>query len=73
MSCIYSNKQLYYVSKLEMQEFFNSQGYKAYEYCISNSNENNIFKFYLSDMEEVMSFWGKKDICGGFINLTLIF
>jgi len=66
-------KNQYYVSKLEMQDFFNKQGYKANKYFISSSNENNRFTFSFQDEKEVMNYWKNKKIKQGFANLTLIF
>lgn len=73
MDCNFTTKNLYYVSILEMKDFFNKQGYKAKECYISTSNEDNRFIFSFNYQEEVMSYWKNKNINEGFANLTLIF
>ena len=73
MNYNFDPKKLYYVSILEMQDFFNKQGYKANKYFISSINENNRFNFSIEYEKEVMSYWKNKKIKQGFENLTLIF
>jgi len=70
---IHTDLKLYYVSVLELKDFYNKFKDLSYFYSVSSDNLANVFKFKIEHQNEIITYWKNKGLIDGFKNLTLIF